>query len=87
MLVMVVQTVNTVRGIDDRISVQMFLFDLSLWNFKFHFGSVFKIMNLEYEIFRQQYKVINDVNTTIGASGVCILVSDYIPNQHLPAHL
>ena len=46
MLVMTVQTVSTVREIDDRMSVQMFLADLFLWNFKFHFGSVFKIMNL-----------------------------------------
>jgi len=31
--------------------------------------------------------VINDVTTTIVASVVCIIVSDYISNPHLPAHL
>jgi len=47
MLVMTVQAVIPVREIEDRISAQVFLVDLFLWNFKFHFGSVFKIMNLE----------------------------------------
>jgi hypothetical protein len=52
MLVMILQAVIPVREIDDRISAQVFLVDLFLWNFKFYFGSVFKIMNLEKEIFR-----------------------------------
>jgi len=47
MLVMVVQATNRVKEIDDRISVLMFLVGLFLWNFKFHFGSIFKIIKLE----------------------------------------
>jgi hypothetical protein len=47
MLIMIVQAAIPVREIDDRISTQMFLVDLFLWNFKFHFGSVLKIINLE----------------------------------------
>ena len=41
------QAVITVREIDDRISALIFLACLFLWNFKFHFGTVFKIMKLE----------------------------------------
>ena len=49
---MIVQAVNPVRETDDRISALMLLVDLFLWNFKFQFRSVFKIIKLEYEIFR-----------------------------------
>jgi hypothetical protein len=44
---MIVQAAIPVREIDDKISAQVLLVDLFLWNFKFHFGSVFKIINLE----------------------------------------
>ena len=47
MLVMIVQTAIPVRETDDRISALMLLVDLFLWNFKFHFGYVFKIIKLE----------------------------------------
>jgi hypothetical protein len=47
MLVMIVQAAIPVREIDDRISAQIVLVDLFLWSFKFHFGSVLKIINLE----------------------------------------
>ena len=47
MLVIIVQIVSPVKEIEDRISVQVFLIDLFLWDFKFNFGSEFKIMNLE----------------------------------------
>jgi hypothetical protein len=46
-LVMIVQTAIPVREIDDKISAEMFLVELFLWDFRFHFGSVFKIINLE----------------------------------------
>jgi hypothetical protein len=44
---MIVQAIIPVREIDDRVSAAMFLVELFLWNFRFHFGSVFKIINLE----------------------------------------
>jgi len=47
MLVKIVQAVNPLREIEDRITAQVFLIDLFLWDFKFHFGSVLKIINLE----------------------------------------
>jgi hypothetical protein len=46
MLVMIVQTAIPVREIDIKINALILLVGLFLWNFKFHFGSVFKIMNL-----------------------------------------
>jgi len=48
---MIVQIAIPVKEIVDRISALIFLNGLFLWNFKFHFGSVFRIMKLEYEIF------------------------------------
>ena len=47
MLVIIVQAAIPVREIDDRISAQMFLVDLFLFDFRFHLGSVFRIINLE----------------------------------------
>ena len=47
MLVMIVQAAIPVKEIDDRISALMFLVGLFLWNFKFHFGSAFKIIKPE----------------------------------------
>jgi len=47
MLVIIVQAINPVREIEDNISAQVFLIDLFLWDFKFHFGSALEIMNLE----------------------------------------
>jgi hypothetical protein len=47
MLVMTVQAAIAVRKIDVKISSLMLLVGLLLWNFKFHFSSGFKIMNLE----------------------------------------
>jgi len=47
MLVMIVQAAIPVKETDNRISALMFLVDLFLWNFKFHFGSVFRITNIE----------------------------------------
>jgi hypothetical protein len=47
MLVMIVQAVSPMREIEGRISAQEFLIDLFLLDFKFHFGSAFKIINLE----------------------------------------
>jgi len=44
---MIVQVATPVREIDDKIIALMLLVGLFLWNFKFHFGSVFKIINLE----------------------------------------
>jgi len=44
---MIVQAAIPVKEIDDGISAQMSLVDLFLWDFKFHFGSVFRITNLE----------------------------------------
>jgi hypothetical protein len=46
-LVMTVQAFIPVREVDDKISAVMFLVELFLWDFKFNFGSVFKITNLE----------------------------------------
>jgi len=40
MLVMIVQAAIPVKEIDYRISAQMFLVDLFLWDFKFHFGTI-----------------------------------------------
>jgi len=42
---MIVQAAIPVGEIDDKISALMLLVGLLLW--KFHFGSVFKIINLE----------------------------------------
>ena len=42
-----VQTVIPVREIDDKISAVMFFVVSFLWDFRFHFGSVFKVINLE----------------------------------------
>ena len=44
---MIVQAAIPVRETDDRISAQVLLVHLFSWYFKFHFGSVFKIINLE----------------------------------------
>ena len=46
MLVIIVQAVNPMTEIVDRINVQVFL-DLFFWDFIFHFGSAFRIINLE----------------------------------------
>jgi hypothetical protein len=40
-------TAIPVRETDDRISAEMAFVDLCLWKFKFHFGSVLRIINLE----------------------------------------
>jgi hypothetical protein len=50
MLVMMVQIIIPVGEIDDRIIALILFVVLFLWNFKLHFGSVFKIINLEQEI-------------------------------------
>jgi len=47
MFVMITQAAIPVRENDDRINVIMLLVDLFLWNFKFHFGSVFRIIKLQ----------------------------------------
>jgi hypothetical protein len=47
MLVMIVQIIIPVKEIDDRITAVMFFVVSFLWDFRFHFGSVFKIINLE----------------------------------------
>ena len=47
MLVIIVQAAIPVKETDDRIIALMFCVDLFLWSFKFHFGSVFKIIKLE----------------------------------------
>jgi len=47
MLVMIVQAAMPVREIEDRISAQILLVDLFLFAFKFHLGSVFRIIKLE----------------------------------------
>ena len=47
MLVIIVQTAIPVKETDEKIITLMFLVDLFLWSFKFHFGSVFKIIKLE----------------------------------------
>ena len=44
---MIVQAAIPVKEIDDRIVALIFLVVLFLWSFKFHFGSVFKIVKLE----------------------------------------
>jgi len=44
---MIVQAAIPVKENDDRTSALMLLVGFFLWNFKFHFGSVFKIMKLE----------------------------------------
>ena len=52
MLVMIVHTSIPISEIDDRITALRFLPVLFLLDFMFHFGSVFRIKNLEYEILR-----------------------------------
>jgi hypothetical protein len=47
MLVIIVQTVIPVREIDDKISAAILFVISFLWDFRFHFGSAFKIINLE----------------------------------------
>jgi|TergutMp193P3_1026864.scaffolds.fasta_scaffold00870_3 hypothetical protein len=47
MLVMIVHAAIPVKEIDDSAIALMFLVGLFLWSFKFHLGSVFKIMKLE----------------------------------------
>jgi len=47
MLVMIVQIIIPVREMDDRITAVIFFVVSGLWDLKFHFGSVFKIINLE----------------------------------------
>jgi len=47
MLVMTVQITIPVREMDDRITAVIFFVISGLWDLKFHFGSVFRIMNLE----------------------------------------
>lgn len=47
MLVITVQTTMPVREIEDRITAAVFFVVSVLWDLKFHFGSVFKIINLE----------------------------------------
>jgi hypothetical protein len=44
---MIEQAAIPVREIVDNARALIFLVDLFLWNFKFHLGSVFKIMKLE----------------------------------------
>ena len=41
------QAAIPVKETDDKISALIFLAGLFLWNFKFHFGSIFKIIKLE----------------------------------------
>jgi len=47
MLVIILQVTNPVRDIDDKTVAVIFFVVLFLWDFKFHFGSVFKIIKLE----------------------------------------
>ena len=47
MLIMITQAAILIKEIDERIIALMFLVDLFLWSFKFHFGSVFKIIKLK----------------------------------------
>jgi hypothetical protein len=47
MLVNTVQIIIPVKEIDDNITAAVFFNTSFLGDFKFHFGSVFKIMNLE----------------------------------------
>ena len=42
-----VQAALPIRENDDRINALMLLVGLFLWNFRFNFGSVFKIMEIE----------------------------------------
>jgi hypothetical protein len=44
---MIMQAAISVRENDDKINALLLLVRLFLWNFKFHFGSVFNIINLE----------------------------------------
>jgi hypothetical protein len=44
---MIVQITIPVKEIDDKTTAVVFFVVSFLWNFKFHFGSVFKIINLE----------------------------------------
>ena len=44
---MIVQTAIRVKEIDNRIIALIFLVDLFLRSFKFHFGPVFKIIKLQ----------------------------------------
>jgi len=47
MLVMIVQITIPVREMDDRTTAVIFFVVSGLCDLKFHFGSVFKIINLE----------------------------------------
>jgi hypothetical protein len=47
MLVMIMHADFPIRAIDDNINALKFLVKLYLRNFMFHFGSLFKIINLE----------------------------------------
>jgi hypothetical protein len=47
MLVMIVHITIPDKEIDDRITAVVFFVISFLFDFKFHFGSVFKIINLE----------------------------------------
>lgn len=47
MLVMMIHAAIPVRETVDRSNALVFSAFLFLWEFKFHFGSVFRIMNLE----------------------------------------
>jgi len=47
MLVIIVQTAIPVNEIDDKISAVILFVVSFLWDFRFHFGSVFKIVSLE----------------------------------------
>jgi cellobiose-specific phosphotransferase system component IIC len=49
---MTVHITIPVKEIDDKITAVMFFVVSFLWDFGFHFGSVFKIINVEKEIFR-----------------------------------
>ena len=44
---MIVQAAIPLKETENKISALIFLVGLFLWDFKFHFGSVFKIMKLE----------------------------------------
>jgi hypothetical protein len=44
---MTVHSIIPVREIDDRIMALVFLVVLILWDWIFHFGSAFKIINLK----------------------------------------
>jgi len=46
MLAMIVQAAIPVREIDDKINALIFYVRLFLWNFKFHLGLAFNIINL-----------------------------------------